>query len=164
MAPRHKQIHIIGTAHTLQKRVVDVGSPNAAEAEFAKAICQSALACGAQMVAEEMSVEALGGGAISIAQETAASIGLQHLFCDPTHAERKALALLDGGADCSDARRESEWLQRIARLDVFPLLMICGANHVDSFMQACSAAGYEAIVTERDWAPQIRAPLEQRLI
>jgi hypothetical protein len=164
MSTGGRKIHIIGTAHTLQKRAVGAGSPSAAEAALAKVICQSALACGAKLVAEEMSIEGLGDGASSIAQEAATSIGVPHLFCDPTYAERTDLALLERSADCGDARRESEWLQRIAGRDAFPLLMICGANHVDPFTRMCSEAGYEVIVIEPDWAPQIPTPLERRFI
>ena len=50
-------------------------------------------------------------------------------------------------------RREQYWLDRILELDCWPVLFICGANHVESFGSKLRASGLSAKVLISDWSP-----------
>ncbi|EKO3425079.1 hypothetical protein KW460_05150 [Vibrio fluvialis] len=48
--------------------------------------------------------------------------------------------------------REQEWFNRIKVLNVYPLLVVCGANHVDPF---------KALLQEKDYIVQVASFLEE---
>ena len=86
-------------------------------------------------VAEEMSVEALRGRH-TVGREVAKEAKLSHLFFDPTVSERKALGISRDDA-FSGMLREGEWLRRLKDHSKYPVLFVCGANHVNSFARLC---------------------------
>jgi hypothetical protein len=53
----------------------------------------------------------------------------------------------------SHDRREQYWLDRILELDCWPVLFICGADHVDSFGAKARGCGLSVKVLISDWSP-----------
>jgi hypothetical protein len=53
----------------------------------------------------------------------------------------------------SHATRERYWLDEILSLDVWPLLFVCGANHVHPFRTSLQAEGIDFDVAADDWSP-----------
>lgn len=105
-------------------------------------------------VAEEMSEDALleSNCTASIPMQMANALRLPHRFCDPNTAERARLGIRQQNdilisaflgnlsetevavrlAD-SHAKCESYWLAQLRDLNLWPVLFVCGANHVDTF-------------------------------
>jgi len=48
-------------------------------------------------------------------------------------------------------KRESEWLRRINKLDIWPVLIICGADHYESFYKLLVASGINVVNKENKW-------------
>jgi len=42
-------------------------------------------------------------------------------------------------------QREAEWLRRICKLDTWPILIICGINHLQPFFELLSREGIETV-------------------
>ena len=98
-------IHIIGTRHPLQvwtpaKRNSKSLDASKGDVErFECYVADAARALSADVIAEEASEEWIddhGLGASSVAQGVADKLGVQHIFCDPDRAERRALGLRVG--------------------------------------------------------------------
>ena len=125
-------------------------------------------------VAEEMNAEALAEVSRneSIPHQVASELSLTHLFCDPDRGERKHLGLLQENevkaqaflnriSDDETARRihdeyvkrERFWLERLRTVNKWPVLFICGAEHVMSFESILEADGFSVRRIADDWAP-----------
>jgi hypothetical protein len=89
-----------------------------------------------QTIAEEISVEGLLGRR-TVCDEVAEEENLSHILCDPTRSERQALNISKDNTPSDDKKRETEWLRRLVQSCRFPVLFVCGANHVCSFAQLC---------------------------
>jgi hypothetical protein len=154
-------LFLIGTSHTLQMGLLD--APKDCYGEFKGMVRQVAQNNAVKTIGEEMGEELLVN-TISLCKEVAKELGITHIFCDPSKAEREALNIPEID-DCpiTWSPRENEWLNRLngAR---FPILFVCGANHVDSFSKKCDDKGFAVTVIERDWEPLQLTPLEYRLI
>ena len=48
-------------------------------------------------------------------------------------------------------KRERYWLEQLRRLNVWPVLLICGANHVASFCKLLKQQSIAAHVAAEDW-------------
>jgi acetylornithine deacetylase/succinyl-diaminopimelate desuccinylase-like protein len=59
--------------------------------------------------------------------------------------------VLERGSVPSDQIREQFWLRKIRELDVWPLLLICGANHFTSFAALLSAGHIDVVEVHPDW-------------
>lgn len=51
--------------------------------------------------------------------------------------------------------RESEWLRRINKLNTWPVLIICGADHYQPFYELLVEAGIDVVKEEDKWGLQI---------
>ncbi len=129
---------------------------------------------GIRAVAEELSTEALAqcGHAASIPMQAAKLEKVEHRFCDPDSAERVRLSIcldellmraqgqLDGLSEIDiasrivseHAKRERYWFAKIQALDQWPILFICGANHVGNFRALLEREGFTVTVAAEDWA------------
>jgi hypothetical protein len=107
-------------------------------------------------LAEEMSEEAQKGRTTVLA-ELAEEHALPHCLCDPNFAERDALKTLND----NDGRREDEWLRRILAFDHFPLMFVCGADHVNSFKKRCEMQTIKAEIVCDDF--QSNLSLNERI-
>jgi hypothetical protein len=75
-----------------------------------------------------------------------------HCYCEmdrKTRAEKK----IDALPKIEQFRvREEYWLERLSTFDAFPALFLLGADHVDTFFERLTQAGYPApVILERDW-------------
>jgi len=52
-----------------------------------------------------------------------------------------------------DSPREHYWLDRLFELACWPVLFVCGANHVDTFTAKAKARGRTVSVLHHDWEP-----------
>ena len=48
-------------------------------------------------------------------------------------------------------KRESEWLKRVLKLDTWPVLIICGADHYQPFFELLSKEGIETVKESSKW-------------
>jgi hypothetical protein len=128
-------------------------------------------------IAEEMNeaVLAENGTLESIACKVTADLNLRHQYSDPGQQVRAQLGILGenmiridgffGGWNSekiesevrrSHAIREEYWLDQLRRLDIWPLLFVCGANHIGPFSDLLRSVGFDVELSDIDWAPQAR--------
>jgi hypothetical protein len=161
-----KAVVLVGTAHTIQ--LGQLGDIKAFE-ERLLALCNEfeVLAIG-----EEMSTDVLASRGVSetIGARVARKLGLPHIYCDPSPAERKRLditsvqdiqlqAFHEMWTDQQKRDRLAEhfatveryWLDRLRDTNKWPALYVCGANHVDSFGRLLEASGHRAPIADADW-------------
>jgi hypothetical protein len=160
---------VVGTSHTIQIADTALGS-------FLEGLCRE---FNAQAVAEEMNEEALAekGCAASVPMQVAGALQMPHRFCDPNREERSKLAILQeneirvrawlANTPLSDsevaarvkesyAKRERFWLKKLRDLNLWPVLFICGADHVTSFCHLLKQEGFVAHLAAEDWASNNR--------
>lgn len=111
--------------------------------------------------------------AASIPMKVANALQLPHKFCDPNRAERTKQGIrqeneIRGQAFFANptlseseiaarvtesyAKREQYWLAQLDGLSVWPVLFICGADHVTSFCNLLKQKSIAARVAAKDWA------------
>ena len=130
-----RSIFIVGTGHQAYQTRPRCGPQDGADA-FKRHIQQMTRMHGCKTIAEEMSVEAMGG-CDTVGAEVAKEDNLIHILCDPTCSERKALGISKDNTQVDIDKRENEWLKRLERSSEYTVLFLCGANHVYSFAQIC---------------------------
>lgn len=160
---RPTAVIIVGTSHSIQ-----IASRKLKR--FLERLCENFTV---SAIAEEMSDEALveNNCIASIPMQVANTLRLPYRFCDPSRAERARLGIRQENdilisafqcnlsetevAEClaeSHTKRESYWIDQLRDLNLWPVLFVCGANHVDSF---CGLLRHEDIavrVAVEDWA------------
>ena len=125
-------------------------------------------------IGEEMSLEGLleNNESQSVSEQFANIRNLPHRYCDPDSSERKLLGVRQGSEiegvgflgnwsqekiereiKESYAIRERCWLERLAELDAWPVLFICGANHIQSFSSLLASNGFQIHIAAKDWEP-----------
>ena len=169
-------VHLIGTSHHYQYGVGakrgKTACTGAQEGAFREFVRSKALACHAKVIAEELNDDGLreAGKPVSVLQALANELGLRHLFCEPDRTERaklgvaeetliRMLALINDQLEAEvqaqmDEQfriRETVWLQRLASLSVWPVLFVCGADHVSSFSARLAANGASVRIVQNDW-------------
>ena len=154
---------LVGANHAHQHP----GSPHGRSELFASFLIVQATSLDVDLIAEEMSVEALARANVnrSTVQEVALSLRIPHLFCDPNEVERKALGIPNReelkkrrnitrvfGAEeqllVADEKsywptREQEWLTRLRKTRHNKVLFVHGPDHVITFAQLLERNGYE---------------------
>ena len=171
-----RTVVLIGTDHRYQ-RASDADDGD--ETQFRNTILEILDRQAIKSIAEEMSKEALAhhGAKNSIVELVCTERGIPHQFSDPTNSERlrleirqdsdiRAEHLSDGstqeqieadvearGANASDRVREKYCWHRIQELQKWPILFICGANHVDPLVELLTKDGAHAVIAHRDWEP-----------
>ena len=172
-----RRLLLIGTSHTYQYGAGNAWSKKApctreAEEAFRQVMTAAAAKYGVRGIAEEMNEQGLAEAekSASVPQLMARSLGLSHVFCEPDRRESVALGIeqeneirvsahLNGRSeeDVQIAlreqflKRESVWLQRVEELGAWPVLFICGANHVPSFSALLGQSGVSCEVLHADW-------------
>lgn len=159
---RSTMVIVVGTSHTLQRTSMELNA-------FLKDLCEEFKA---RAIAEEMSEEALSqnGCGASIPMQVARASALKHRLCDPNNAERAKLGIRQEAdirahalpatlpesevatslAD-SNAKREQYWLEQLRGLNEWPVLFVCGADHVASFCRLLKHEGIAPHVAAEDW-------------
>jgi hypothetical protein len=159
------KIIVVGTSHTIQ--IADQ-----ALKPFLESLCRD---LNIRAIAEEMNEEALAENncTSSIPMQIASALKMPHRFCDPNRTERAKLGIRQenefriqawlSGSTLSDselaahvtesyAMRERYWLEQLRELDVWPVLFICGADHVLPFCELLNQQSIAAHVAVEDWA------------
>jgi hypothetical protein len=169
-------LHMIGTSHHYQygmgAKRGEVACTEAQESAFRDFAHSSALACQVEAIAEELNEEGLreAGKPVSVLQSLANDLDLPHLFCEPDRSERDVLGAAEEtlirmqalmnvqSEEVVQAQleeqfriRETVWLQRLEGLSVWPVLFVCGANHVRSFSARLAAPGVSVKVVHPNW-------------
>jgi hypothetical protein len=166
-----KKIHIIGTRHTCQI------PGNDHETLFKNLIESSCDKYHFRGIGEEMNLEALKqypNVKMTICQIIAERLNILHRYCDPDPAQRKSLGItseqevsLDGffndrSPQQIEARRsaevgirESYWLDQLLDMNTWPVLFVCGANHVETFPQILDDQKIAYEIIFRDWPDQL---------
>ncbi len=170
-----KTIVLIGTSHTYQR--ADKQCPPGGPQAFQRFLAEACFQYGIQTVAEEMNEQALEEVARkeSIPQQVANDLSLKHRFCDPNRAQRAHLGIqtdnqieVDRFCDPTISqdevarrkreslmRRELYWLDRLRTVpeSEWPILFICGADHVKSFPTILEERGVIVEHIADDWSP-----------
>lgn len=170
-----KAVLLIGTHHTYQYGVGSTyGVVCTAEDEsaFRHLIQSTAARFTVHGLAEEMNDDGLAEHSVSksVLQLQAAALGLPHCFCEPGRAERTALGIRQENdvrfqgwmSNWSDEevtrhllgefrKRETVWCDRLLSFDKWPVLFVCGANHVESFSSLLAERGLSVEVLESCW-------------
>jgi hypothetical protein len=159
------KIIVVGTSHTIQ-----IADP--ALKPFLERLCRD---FNIRAMAEEMNEEALAetNCTSSIPMQIASALKMPHMFCDPNRTERAKLGIhqenefriqawlssstlsdseLAARVTESYAMRERYWLEQLRELKVWPVLFICGADHVSSFCELLKQQSIAAHVAAEDWA------------
>lgn len=159
------KIVVVGTRHTIQ-----IADP--ALKPFLESLCRD---FNIRAMAEEMNGEALAekNCTSSIPMQIASALKIPHRFCDPNRTERANLGIRQenefriqawlSNSTLSDselaarvtesyAMRERYWLEQLRQLNVWPVLFICGADHVVSFCNLLKQQSIGEHVAAEDWA------------
>lgn len=158
------KIIVVGTSHTIQ-----IADPELKP--FLETLCRE---FNVLAVAEEMNEEALAEKdcTASIPMQIASALQMPHRFCDPNRTEREKLEIrqenqirtqawlsnstlseseIAARVTESHVKRERYWLEQLHSLNVWPILFICGANHVASFCKLLKQQSIAAHVAAEDW-------------
>lgn len=166
-----KSAALVGANHAHQYP----GHPQGRADLFSQFVTQQAEHARVDLIAEEMSREALAMKKVghSSVETAAGALLIRHLLCDPDSAERRALgipsyeelkarrgisnafgaetALLEADTRSYWPIREREWLNRLSQVGHEKVLFILGPDHVDSFTTLLQDAGYQVNVINRRW-------------
>ena len=162
---------VVGTSHLIQMGTDDGNAETGEEfLAFLESLCRTHEV---RAVAEEMDAEALAecGCLTSIPMRLAQSLGVNHRFCEPNRSDRARLGILQENpirakgflSNWSEAeissrvldehmKRERYWLDQIRDLNQWPVLFVCGANHVASFCDLLAREGLAASIGAADWS------------
>jgi hypothetical protein len=182
-------IYIIGTWHRFQvwAETIRNGESFGVRKEHVEAfenyLTDLARSLKADMIAEESSEDFVadhGHGATSVAEDITKQLSIQHLFCNPSKSEYRALGLKFGaemrdhaltisrqtGREIDDvfdeevrkqsSVREAFWRERLESWgpNNKTIIFVCGADHVDSFKEELGTKGILARIQYREWTPQ----------
>lgn len=156
---------LVGTSHTYQY------PGNEVDAQFREMILRVCERHGIQAIAEELSEEALAEKHVtsSICMELADFLSIGHRFVDPNRDQRRAMGVLQesdirmahflsedeeairNDIRASHAARENFWLRELLQLNLWPTLLVCGADHIESFSRTLREEQFAVEVAERDW-------------
>lgn len=167
-----EKIYIIGTAHKFQTGNNCKARDLEAFKGYLHEVCKGT---GVKAIAEEMSLEALTEWNIteSVCEAITKELSLQHRYSDPDRATRQRLGIrqendlraegflknwsekeLQRNIRAEHEKREKYWLNQIKALSNYPLLFVCGANHVNSFSILLRKQGLNLQILEEDWPPK----------
>lgn len=169
-------LYVVGTSHHYQfgagARFGDRRCTEEDEAAFASLLREIATSLGIAGLAEELNRQALEevGKQVSVAERIASALRIQHFFCEPDRSERVALGIKDENQIRMSAfpnflpedevqeliaehwqKREQEWLRRMEGLKEAKVLLVCGADHVSTFIPLASQQGHQCEVIHANW-------------
>lgn len=163
-----KKVILIGTSHTIQR---GDGQKNSFYS-YVEQLCRTHKV---KAIAEEIDIEQ------SVAKNVSSSLGIRHKIIEPTPNELEGLGIeqvhkieyqlmslydIDEWPENPEAevnrelasriqdtyrKRELEWLKRINELDIWPVLIICGASHYEPFYKLLVSSGIDVVKEESKW-------------
>lgn len=165
-----RKVFVFGTSHCFQR--YSGREVSDCVFKFILAISAYCAKLNVKCIAEEMSVEALGRGFQSSCQKVSFDVCISHQFCDPDSTKRDELGVRDINlinSDCflqglsdelcqaeirrNHAIRELYWYGRLISSDTWPVIFVCGAEHVNPFSLLLEDKGIAVQVIESDWIP-----------
>ncbi len=167
-----RTVLITGTSHEYQRLLP--GSSDPEPEQFRIVVTTTCQQKGVKAIAEEMSFEALERHGVhqSVCQQVADALRIPHRFCDPSSQERRDLGIIEDDdirlrgffADqdqqeveakvrASYGIRERRWLEYLLELDSWPVMFVCGADHVEPFRALLKANDVAAHVLFTNWEP-----------
>lgn len=174
-----RTVYVVGTGHHYQFGAGVTFGGYACSTEDARRfeafLLDASRRYGIATIAEELSREALQevGGTSSVPENVAKLLSIRHCFCDPDRSERVALGIEEENAIRASGfmenarpediearvldsirRRESEWLNRLSRLDSNGTLFVCGSDHVAAVVSLLSDVGYRVTLLHQNWDAQ----------
>jgi hypothetical protein len=165
------QIYLVGTDHNFQK---GHGCYREGAMELKQYINDLCGLTHVEAIGEEMNRDALveAGVEKSICEMVADELGLKYCMCDPDRTVRQTLGIrqendirLEGfhrnwkpktiQKKISEEyrKREEIWLIHVQSFCSYPVLFVCGANHVRSFSSLLESKSLRSEVLAVDWAP-----------
>ena len=156
-------LYLIGTDHSVQhdgRARYDGEAFERIRQRFPEFIADVAKATQAKAIAEENNEEVLSkfSASQSVAAGVAAKLGIKHVFCEPSLAERKRLGITGTGDPKDFDKREKCWLEKIRTIETGPILFILGADHVAGFSSLAEASGLSVEVVEEYFGREYFAP------
>lgn len=166
------KVILLGTSHTFQIRNSD--AQEWVSEQFRQLLISLCIEHKANGIAEEMNEVALleHNASTTIAKTVALELRIGHQLSDPPPNIRKSLGIQsenyiraighlkklsndDIEAEILRAYRirESYWLSQLQIFNSYPVVFICGANHVESFTSILLGNSCEVIVAAPDWEP-----------
>ena len=166
-----KAVLLVGTCHKYQ--VINDTAVAGTEAFecFIERICGSYRVAA---IGEEMNPEALRQlkAAQSVCKKISDAVRIPHRYCDPDNEIRSNLNIVDEQdirteaffRDWDESKVESEvgnshsfrelyWLGQIMSFNIWPLLFVCGSNHIGSFSNILQENHIEIEIIAKDWKP-----------
>ena len=161
---------LVGTSHSIQ--MATGGTCQQLVDRFEAFLTNLCATKGIRGVAEELNPEALAlrNRSTSIPQRIAVARKLEHRFCDPNRQERADLGIVEETQIEMKAwvhewsknetatqqtmhrtMRERLWLRELNRMEQWPVLFVCGANHMSSFQQILEQDNITVCVAAKDW-------------
>jgi hypothetical protein len=153
---------VIGTSHPIQRDINNT--------DFRLFINESIKKFSIQAIAEEINV--LNSVASIISHE----VDIDYQVIEPNEHERVELGIdtlnqighdifmdfddcesPEAFAECEERKqsafraREQEWLRRIKEVQISPILVICGANHVSQFSALLTVNGFDVVIENALW-------------
>jgi hypothetical protein len=118
--------------------------------EFPEFLIQIARQIDVKVIAEESHEDVLRkfSATKSVASVVASELGVKHLFCEPSIAEREQLGITSTGRREDFEKREKFWLEKLRDLKETPILFILGPNHMAGFSELAKNNGMSVEVAE----------------
>jgi len=149
-----RSVHLIGLNHKYQLGLDHLpGVPPISDltaqdiTQFCNFLLKTGQNYGIKGIAEEMNADALRKWGIrgeSVPCTYASRMGFPHRYCE---------APAQDSLKMTSDEREQYWLEQISDFKKFPLLFICGADHVSSFKSLLESSKFETNVVVQDWRP-----------
>ena len=167
-----RTVLLIGTSHEYQWP--RAGPSGKGSEKFRSLVDATCWQNGVKALAEEMSLDALQlrGVSESICKQVADALGISHRYCDPSLEEQRARGIVveddirlrgffsgqdpqqvEAEVRASSARRRQYWLEQLLELDSWPLVFVCGADHVEPFHALLQDSGILVRVLFTRWVP-----------
>ncbi len=138
------RIYLVGIDHQVQHDgPTMIPEREKAISEFCDFLEAKAKELRISMMSEELDEDALktSHATKSTVQHVAKSLGLKHLYCDPTKDMRRQL-----GIHNDRDLREEYWLSCLTgHVEAERILFVCGVGHVDTFHQKLTRKGWPTI-------------------
>lgn len=175
-ADRHqRKVFLIGTHHTYQYGVGSSyggGCTQEEESAFRRLVESTSRRLAVRGLAEELNEDGLSEHSVtqSVLQQQAAALGHPHCFCEPGRNERASLGIRQGNDVevtgwfngwsedevkkrllAEFRKRETVWCDRLLAFDRWPVLFVCGADHVGTFSALLLERGLAVQVLEACW-------------
>ena len=168
-----RTVLLIGTNHLYQRPLPwphDQGNK-----QFREMIATTCQQKGVKAIAEEMCVDGLKPFGVheSVCKQVADALHLAHRYCNPSiqeHIDRgiiideekfryeegvanKPQQQIEAEIRVSHEIRERYWLEQLLKLNAWPVLFVCGADHTESFRVLLQTDDIVADVLFTKWAP-----------